>query len=73
MKKKRVENREFANSNKRFRDACAVVGIEPTRRQASKWRQRKGLAYRQVVLKVNPLDPRIKDERVWKAKGGESK
>jgi len=27
-----------------FKEACEVVGIKPTRRQASKWRRKKGLA-----------------------------
>ena len=39
-------NFEFARDNKDLAKACQKVGIEPTRRQASKWRNGKGLAYK---------------------------
>ena len=38
-------NKEFAATNAEFREACYAVKIEPTVRQASKWRMKKGLAY----------------------------
>ena len=47
----RVDHSVFCKENIRFKDACSKVGIEPTKRQASKWRNRKGLAYRTVILK----------------------
>lgn len=31
--------------SKVFKSACAVVGIEPTKRQASKWNKKSGLAW----------------------------
>jgi len=40
-----ITNREFAQSNQEFRDACQKVGIPPTTRQASKWRLGLGLAW----------------------------
>jgi len=40
-----VLNKEFAATNTEFREACYAVKIEPTVRQASKWRMKKGLAY----------------------------
>ena len=42
-----MTNKEFADKNKEFRDACARAGVEPTRRQASKWRMKKGLAWKE--------------------------
>lgn len=38
-------NKDFAEKNVEFRDACESVGIPPTTRQASKWRNKRGLAY----------------------------
>lgn len=45
MAEKRLTNAEYAATVSYFREACARVGIEPTARQASKWRRRCGLAY----------------------------
>ena len=49
-------NSVFAQTNQRFRDACARVydddgktiwaGVSPTPRQASKYRNKKGAAYK---------------------------
>jgi|14BtaG_2_1085337.scaffolds.fasta_scaffold18336_3 hypothetical protein len=41
----RVTNNDFASSNPQFRAACEAVGIPATRRQAGKYRTRRGLAY----------------------------
>jgi len=38
-------NKEFAAVGDLFRKACTMAGIEPTARQASKWRRGFGLAY----------------------------
>jgi len=38
-------NKDFAEKNVEFRSACEAVGIPPTTRQASKWRNKRGLAY----------------------------
>ena len=38
-------NKEFAAHDELFREACRLAGIAATSRQASKWRNAKGLAY----------------------------
>ena len=40
-----VPNRVFATRDKMFLGACQKVGIPPTTRQASKWRNKKGKAW----------------------------
>ena len=40
-----MTNSEFAQKNEYFKKCCKRAGIEPTVRQASKFRNRKGLAY----------------------------
>ncbi len=40
----RVTNREFAEKNAEFRAACEAMGLEPTGRQAGKWRRGEGSA-----------------------------
>ena len=46
MSDKRVTNAEFASNDTGFQDACEKAGIKPTARQASKWRRKKGKAYK---------------------------
>lgn len=46
MKKKKITNAEFAKSDSIFQKACEISGTPITRRQASKWRNNKGLAHR---------------------------
>jgi hypothetical protein len=38
-------NREFAEKNGSFREACTKAGISPSVRQASKYRRKMGKAY----------------------------
>ena len=38
-------NEKFAKENMEFQSACDKAGVKPTRRQASKWRNKKGLAH----------------------------
>lgn len=38
-------HREFAASDTSFRAACERASVEPTRRQASKFRNKRGRAY----------------------------
>jgi hypothetical protein len=38
-------NEKFYKEDQAFIAACEKVNIKPTRRQASKWRNQKGLAY----------------------------
>jgi hypothetical protein len=40
-----VTNTEFANSDYIFRKACALADVPPSPRQASKYRNRRGIAY----------------------------
>lgn len=39
-----VSNHQFAKDNGKFRAACEAAGVEPTPRQASKWRRGMGSA-----------------------------
>jgi hypothetical protein len=39
-------NANFAKTNKIFQTACEIAGVKPTKRQASKYRMKKGLAVR---------------------------
>ena len=41
----KVTNREFAEKSVEFRAACEMVGIEPSSRQAGKWRRGEGAAF----------------------------
>lgn len=38
-------NRNFAEHDRAFRDACDAAGVKPTRRQASRFRMGRGRAY----------------------------
>ena len=40
-----VHNEKFAKEDQSFQNACDKVGVKPTSRQASKWRNQKGRAY----------------------------
>lgn len=40
-----VSNDDMAKHNKLFRRACELANVQPTRRQASRWRNRRGRAY----------------------------
>jgi hypothetical protein len=40
-----VTNAKFATKDKLFQAACSLAGIDPTPRQASKWRRGTGLAH----------------------------
>lgn len=42
----RVTNKKFVEVDKVFISACERAGIKPTSRQASKWRNKKGLAFK---------------------------
>lgn len=41
----RPTNAQFATSNARFMEACAAAEIAPAKRQASKWRNGRGVAF----------------------------
>ena len=46
-------NADFAKSNKSFIDACTSAGIEPSARQAGKFRRGEGIAYRVMSRRAN--------------------
>lgn len=41
-----MTNKEFSKENKNFNEACLNAGINPTKRQASKFRRGKGVAWK---------------------------
>jgi hypothetical protein len=41
-----VDNRTFAGTNQQFKDACSAAGVQPTKRQASKFRRKLGAAFK---------------------------
>lgn len=43
--KPEVTNIKFSETNEEFISACAEAGVEPTQRQASKYRNKKGKAF----------------------------
>jgi hypothetical protein len=47
-RKSGMTNKQFCETDNQFRKACEVAGIPPTPRQASKWLNSKGLAYKQA-------------------------
>jgi len=56
----RPTNAMFAKDDKIFQEACKLAVIEPTERQASKWRNGKGLARKfkgQVNLHITSETP----------------
>lgn len=52
-----MTNKEFAAQDQAFRSACEATpwkgskdgNLPPTKRQASKWRSKRGLAYKTMV------------------------
>ena len=60
-----MTNQEFIRSNENFINACNFAGINPTSRQASKYRNKKGLAFsksRDRVGFANWMRQRIMDQ-----------
>jgi len=43
---RKIKNADFAKTNRDFNRACRIFEISPTTRQASKWRMKKGSAYK---------------------------
>jgi len=41
-----MTNKEFAEKDDKFKSVCEKLGIKPTVRQASKWRNKKGIAWK---------------------------
>lgn len=40
-----MNNKAFSNTVKSFQAACEKAGIAPSKRQASKWRRKTGIAF----------------------------
>lgn len=55
-KKERTERNKGILNSKEFQEACKRAGIEATKRQASKWANRKGLTYK--LFKILPSIPK---------------
>lgn len=45
---KRFENNQKVLKNKLFLDTCSNLNIEPTKRQASKYNNKKGIVYKTI-------------------------
>lgn len=42
-----MTNAQFANEDGTFIEACLKAGVKPTKRQASKWRMKRGRAWKE--------------------------
>jgi len=49
-------NRKFAKENRLFRKACEIAHINPTDRQAGKFRKHRGLAYKNQGKAQSAID-----------------
>lgn len=45
-----MTNKEYAKKDKMFIECCKLVGVEPTTRQASKFRNGKGIVFMSTIL-----------------------
>lgn len=43
---RRIDRNRGIQKNDIFKQACKAVGVMPTKRQASKWNNKKGMAYK---------------------------
>lgn len=48
-KDQKMSNSDYAKKDTKFIEACKLVDLKPSTRQASKWRNKKGKAYKTVV------------------------
>lgn len=46
VKRHNITNKQFADGNILFKKCCDIAGIPPTRREASRFRNGKGLAFK---------------------------
>jgi len=54
-RKRYLENNGILR-DKVFVEACKQAGIEPTRRQASKWKRKKGIAHENSILSKSSIN-----------------
>lgn len=60
----REDNKTFAQTNTAFKTACENAGLPPTKRQASKFRNEYGKAYKTAhPLKKRTMET-VKNERI---------
>ena len=60
----REDNKTFAQTNTAFKTACEKAGLPPTKRQASKFRNEYGKAYKTAYpLKKRTMET-VKNERI---------
>ena len=50
--------REFAAKSELFQKACELAEVKPTKRQASRWHQRRGKAWAKREEALNPTERR---------------
>lgn len=55
-----MTNKEFAEKDKLFHKACEIAKIKPTHRQASKFRNKKGLAFMRKGTDASSLKNHLK-------------
>lgn len=56
-----MTNAQYANKDKLFRTACEIAEVKPTRRQASKYRNQKGSAFKWRKAAIALLQTRGED------------
>jgi len=59
----RLTHKEYRNKNEIFKKACGLAGIERTTRQASKYRNSKGLAHRYRKKAQSEIDKKQSEEQ----------
>lgn len=45
-----VTNKQFSETNQFFQKCCEAVNLQPTSRQASKFRNKQGRAYKEGII-----------------------
>lgn len=45
-----MTNKKFIKENKAFTSACKNIKLKPTKRQASKYRNKKGAAFKRIEV-----------------------
>lgn len=62
-------NAQFAKDDLHFRVCCELAGVQPTRRQASKYRNHKGSAYNKYKEVGRKVVQKLVNKKIaaWKA------
>jgi hypothetical protein len=56
----RIDNNTFAATDSLFQKCCELAGIKPCGRQASKFRNQKGAAYKHRAIAKTKLEKQTK-------------